>query len=225
MGWVRCRCESGVTQRSGGEVSTRLLRPPVALAARLLTDLEVVGREHIPESGPVILVPNHVSLLDPLIVILAAHRYTRFLALDELFGRNRTFDAATKHFGTIPMSRVYPPFSAMKTSLEHLRAGGALAIFPEGRRVAYWGESTSKRGAAWLGVATGAPLVPIVVEGTEGTLSLAHPRVRRVSVRVTIREAIDPDDFVSCVAPTLAIMGAWERSVSEILGERNSRQP
>ncbi len=222
MGWVRCGRGVGVTRRPGGEMSTRLLRPPVGLVARLVASLEVNGREHIPESGPVVFVPNHVSLLDPPIVSLVTARYARFLALDELFGRNRAFDAVTKHFGTIPMSRVYPPLSAMKASLQHLDDGGALVIFPEGRRVAYWGENPSKRGAGWLAIATGAQVVPMVIQGTEGTLSLGQPRLRRVSIRVTIREPIDPSDFLSCVSPTLAIMGAWERSMSEILGERDS---
>ncbi|MFV2065790.1 MAG: lysophospholipid acyltransferase family protein [Pirellulales bacterium] len=209
-----------MTRRTGGEISARMLRPPVGLFARIAADLEVRGHEFIPKVGPVLLVPNHVSLIDPPIVSLVASRYTRFLALDELFGRSRIFDVATKHFGTIPMSRVYPPLSAMKTSLQHLGDGGALAIFPEGRRAAYWGESTSKRGAAWLAIGTNAPILPIVIQGTEGTLSLTQPRVKRVSIRVTVRPPIDPSGFLSCVAPTVGIMKEWERSVSEILGER-----
>jgi 1-acyl-sn-glycerol-3-phosphate acyltransferase len=217
---VRGECGGGVTRRTGGEISTRLLRPPIGLFARIAADLEIRGRELIPKTGPVLLVPNHVSLIDPPLVSLTASRYTRFLALDELFGRSRTFDIATKHFGAIPMSRVYPPLSAMRTSLEHLGGGGALTIFPEGRRVAYWGESESKRGAAWLGIATNALIIPIVIQGTEGTLSLAQPRARRVSIRVTVRPPIDPSSFLSCVAPTVAIMKEWERSVSEIIGER-----
>lgn len=208
----------------GGETSTAVLRCPVGLLARLACDLVVVGTEHIPMSGPVVFAPNHSSLIDPPFVSLAVLRYTHYLALDELFGHSRVFDAVTKHFGTIPMSRTFPPLGAMKAALAVLDEGGAMTIFPEGRRADRWGQSVTKRGAAWLAFATGAPVVPVALEGTAGTLSLAQPKFRRISVRVTVLEPIDPLAFLSFESPTRAIMDEWEDAMSMVLGDRETHR-
>lgn len=207
-----------------GEISTAVLRHPVGLLARLTSDLTVVGMEHIPMSGPVVFAPNHSSLIDPPFVSLAVLRYTHYLALDELFGHSRVFDAVTKHFGTIPMSRTFPPLGAMKAAIAVLDDGGAMTIFPEGRRAHQWGESVTMRGAAWLALATGAPVVPVALEGTGGTLSLVHPKFRRISVRVTVLKPIDPLAFLSYESPTRAIMDAWEGAMSTVLGERQTHR-
>ncbi len=182
---------------------------PFRALARGFLDLEVTGTEHIPRRGRVILAANHLSHIDPVLVTSAADRAVRFLAVDELFGRSRIFDAVTGFFDTIAIDRDGAPVQALRTAIAHLDADGALGVFPEGRRVARWGETQPKRGAAWLAWMTGAPLIPIAIAGSEGLLSPVHRGVRRTSVRVWVDEPLVWSDFATAEDPLGAMTEAW----------------
>jgi 1-acyl-sn-glycerol-3-phosphate acyltransferase len=182
---------------------------PVELVARAVFDLEIVGRENVPSSGPVVLAANHLSLIDPPFVGLTIRRNVRYLALEELFGRSRIFDGLTLFFGAIPISRDRPTHGPMRTALEELEAGGVVGVFPEGGRVPAWGEVPPKQGAAWLALRTGAPLIPVALTGTEATLSLTDMRIRRTAVRAWVDEPLHPDDYLNRVDPLGAMMADW----------------
>jgi 1-acyl-sn-glycerol-3-phosphate acyltransferase len=191
---------------------------PVHLIGRAWLDLEITGREHLPATGPMVFAANHYSHIDPPLVSLAAGENVRYLAVDELFGQYRAFDAFTLFFGAIPMSRVKAPLGALKTALAHLESGGLVGVFPEGRRVAYWGESVPKQGAAWLALRTGAPLVPVAICGTEGTLSLPEPGVRRTAVRVWVEAPLLPAAYVDRQDPRGEMIGDWRLALERRLG-------
>ena len=159
------------------------------------------GREYVPERGPFIVTANHLSLIDPVLVTVAVGRLIRFLALDELFGIHTPLDRSMGYFGAIPISRERPPLGAMKEALEVLRGGDVLGIFPEGARAEYWGERPIKRGAAWLSIATGAPILPCSIVGTEGTLSLVEPGVHAPAVRLSLHPPLDPGSYIDCEDP------------------------
>ena len=112
-------------------------------------DFELVGRNAITE-GPLVVAVNHFSHLDPVASAVAAERPARYLGVDELFGQSKFFDGITYYLGVIPMPRGRVPLQAMRAALNHLNEGGAVGLFPEGRRVSEWGESPPKQGAAWL---------------------------------------------------------------------------
>jgi 1-acyl-sn-glycerol-3-phosphate acyltransferase len=190
---------------------------PVEFVARTVFDLEIVGRENVPASGPVVMAANHLSLIDPPFVGLTIRRNVRYLALEELFGRSRFFDGLTLFFGAIPISRDTPTHGPMRTALEELEAGGAVGVFPEGGRVPAWGEVPPKRGAAWLALRTGAPLVPVALTGTERTLSLTDMTLRRTAVRVWVDEPLHPDDYLDRVDPLGAMMDDWVAALDEHL--------
>lgn len=181
--------------------------------ARVLFDLEISGKEHVPATGPVVMAANHLSLVDPPFVGLTIKRNVRYLALEELFNRSGFFDGLTLFFGAIPISRDHPTHGPMKTALRELDRGGAVGVFPEGGRVTHWGAMAPKRGAAWLAMRTGAPMIPVAMTGTEGTLSLTDPRIRRTSVRVWVCEPILPDDYTDRVDPLGAMMEDWRAAL------------
>lgn len=195
-----------------------LLRYPVGGLVRWLFDTEIEGRSNLPSRGPYIMAPNHLSLIDPPLVTLANRRLVHHLALDELFGRSVIFDKATQWMGTIPMSRTRPPLGALKTALELLEAGQIVGVFPEGARARYLGERPPKNGAAWLSLATGAPIVPVAINGSEGLLSLSEPRLRFPSIRLSILKPIYPDGYVDCPDPLTAMMRDWFRAIDDVIG-------
>jgi len=192
--------------------ANRVFRP---LARRLL-DLEVTGT--MPAGGPVVVAANHLSHLDPIVVTSAADRPIRFLAVDELFGRSRLFDATViGFFAAIPLDRDGIPVQALRAAIDELDAGGAVGVFPEGRRVDRWGDATPKRGAAWLAWASGALLVPVAVAGSETILAPSHRGLGRASVRVWIEPPLDWTGYVDRVDPLGAMMEDWRSAIDRRL--------
>lgn len=202
----------------GAHGVVRVVRHPVGWITRTLLDGEVRGREHLPQEGPYIVTANHLSLLDPILVTLAVGKLVNFLALDELFGRSTTGDEIMMYFGSIPISRVRPPLGALRDALEVLDDGEILGVFPEGGRAEYWGERPIKKGAAWLALATGSPIVPCSVIGTESTLSLNTPSFHVPSVRLTLHPPMEPATYIDRVDPIAAMMDAWRERLESDLG-------
>lgn len=170
-------------------------------------DFEIEGFNPI-EKGPLVVAANHFSHVDPAVAAFAVDRPIRFLALDQLFGKRMLFDAAMYFGGVIPLPRHRPPLGAMHTALAHLRAGGAVGVFPEGRRVSEWGEAPPKQGAAWLAMKTGAPLLAVAILGTDQVFGKHARRIRRAKVRVVIGPTFNPVDYSSRFQLTAAWL-AW----------------
>lgn len=185
------------------------MKYPVGWLARSLVDSDIRGQEHVPKDGPYIVTANHLSLIDPVFVTIAVGRLIRFLALDELYGVTSILDGTIDYFGSIPVSRDRPPLGALKDALEVLESDQVLGVFPEGGRAVYWGERSIKNGAAWLSIATGAPVLPCAITGTETTLSLDHPGIQVPSVRVSLHPPLDPASYINRVDPIGAMMEDW----------------
>ncbi|MCI4578723.1 1-acyl-sn-glycerol-3-phosphate acyltransferase, partial [Escherichia coli] len=127
--------------------------------------------------GPVVVASNHLGVVDGPLMAIFAPRPVHALTKVEMFdGRLGSF---LRTCGQIPLDRFAVDNAAVRTSLRVLRDGGVVGIFPEGQRGA--GElELFHRGAAYLAMVTGAPVVPLTVFGTRepgGTMS-SLPRRR-----------------------------------------------
>ncbi len=142
------------------------LKPLAVLLMRLLFGLEGRGQEHVPRTGPVLLVANHTSVLDPPLVGGVTPRPVSFLAKAELF-RVPLFGGLIRRLNAWPVRREGADASALRTALRVLERGGALLVFPEGTRAAREGVlRPAKAGAGMLAVLSGAPVVPLYIRGT-----------------------------------------------------------
>lgn len=189
--------------------------------ARWWVHLEVIGT---PPRGPVVIAANHFSHVDPVAVAVAIGRPFRYLAVDELFGRSRGFDALTLWLGAIPTSRTRPPLGALRLALAELAAGRDIGLFPEGVRVWEWGEVPPKRGAAWLALRAGVPLLPVAVAGTDRVMGRGGGGIKRSPVSVVVGEPIDPDDHASADDPVGAMLAEWHRRVDDGLRQADGRR-
>ncbi|MCP4309180.1 MAG: 1-acyl-sn-glycerol-3-phosphate acyltransferase [bacterium] len=201
----------------------KVMRHPVGWLTKTFLAGEFSGREHLPDNGPYIVAANHLSLVDPVFVTLGIGKLVRFLALDDLFEQNRFLEEMIYYFGSIPISRDRPPLGAMKHALEILDEGEILGVYPEGARAAHWGERTIKRGPAWLSLATGAPIIPCALTGTEATLSPDQPRVRVPSVRLSFHPALHPGSYLDCEDPLQVMMSDWVAVLDEQLAHWHRR--
>ena len=162
----------------------RALKPVAVALMRLLFRLEVHGREQVPAAGPLLLVSNHVSLLDPPIVGGASPRDLHFMAKEELFAIP-LLGWLIKRLNARPVKRDGSDSRALKTALHLLREGRALLVFPEGTRGVEGRLGEGKPGAGMLAVMSGAPVVPVHVSGSGRALPAGRvvPRPAKVRVR------------------------------------------
>ena len=192
---------AAVVERYRGDAGSRPDVPPASnrlytvlkiLAVgtlRTLFRLESTGRENIPATGPVLLVANHSSLLDPPVIGGAAGRQLTFLAKAELF-EIPGFGGLIRRLNARPIRREGVDPGALRTAMRALADGGAVLIFPEGTRGDEGVLRPAKAGAGMLAVLSGAPVVPVYVKGS----GHAWPRGRRVprprKVTVTFGEPL-----------------------------------
>jgi 1-acyl-sn-glycerol-3-phosphate acyltransferase len=152
------------------------LMRPVAWWGRL----HVEGLESVPREGPLLVVSNHDSQWDPVLLGLAVRprRRLRFLARASLW-RIPGLGPLLDRMGQIPIRRGVGDAAALEHAVEALRSGGAVCVFPEGGLS--WGERLRARsGVGRLAQACpGAKIVPCGVEGTTGYARFPRrPRVR-----------------------------------------------
>ena len=181
-------------------------------------DLEISGRDRLPERSGYILAPNHLSFLDPVLTSIVARRNVRYMAVGFLFNRSALFDKLILFYGAIPTTRDAVPIGAIRTALQYLESGGVIGIYPEGRRVSRWQEEPPNRGAAWMSMATGAPVFPLAMQGTADTLSLEQTHLRRAALRAWVEKPLDPLSYTDSVDPTAAMMRDWQTAMTGRLG-------
>lgn len=177
----------------------------------LLTKRNWSGMEHIPASGGVILVANHISHADPLVsahYVYDAGRWPQFLAKSSLF-EVPVLGWLLCQVRQIPVYRgTSDAVKALEAAINAVKAGGAVIIYPEGtttRQPDLW-PMRGKTGLARLALATGAPVIPIVMWGPE---QIFDPRTkklrlfRRTPVAVVAGHPIDLSKWTGA-APTSA---------------------
>ena len=141
------------------------VRALVAVLLRLFLRVEAKNRGHVPLGGPVLLVANHSSLLDPPLIGVVAPRHLWFLAKAELF-RIPLFGPLLWRLNARPLRREGSDPGALRAALRVLEEDGALLIFPEGTRGPEGTLRPAKAGAGMLAVRSGAPVVPVYVSGS-----------------------------------------------------------
>ena len=165
-------------------VARRLLGPP----ARLVWPMRLHGYDAVPADGPAILCANHLSFIDSVVLMLTLQRPVHFVGKADYLDSWRTrrlFPA----MGMIPIDRDNGARAmvALDAAAGVLARGGLLGVFPEGTRSRDGLLHKGYTGAARLAVATGCPILPVGITGTDriqppGT-RLPRPR-RRCTVSI-----------------------------------------
>jgi 1-acyl-sn-glycerol-3-phosphate acyltransferase len=178
----------------------------VGCVVRVVWRARVRGTENVPSSGPLIVACNHLSYLDPPAMGSLCPRRISYMAKRELF-EIPVLGAMIRALGAYAVDRRGSATAAIKRSLEVLKAGGAVGIFPEGTRNRSGGVEP-QTGVALLAALAGAPVVPASIRGTDRAL-----RLGRIDVAFGAPLELPPgrkatrDDLAKF---TLAIMNAIE---------------
>jgi 1-acyl-sn-glycerol-3-phosphate acyltransferase len=153
--------------------------------------IRVEGRAQLPAHGPVIVASNHLSFIDSVVIRLAAPRKVIFLTKAEYFTgrglRGRIVRWFFQAVGSVPVPRGQhrAAQAALDTALEVLAGDGVFGIYPEGTRSLDGRLYRGRTGVAWLALTSGAPVVPVALDGTERLQPVGKriPRPHRVTVR------------------------------------------
>ncbi|HEY8314758.1 MAG TPA: lysophospholipid acyltransferase family protein [Candidatus Baltobacteraceae bacterium] len=137
--------------------------------------MKVTGRQNVPATGPLIVACNHASYFDPPALGTACPRRVRYMAKKELFDIP-VLGAMIGSFGAYPVDRTGTPMAAIRRSVEVLRAGGCIGIFPEGTRNRS-GQEEARQGVALLANLGGAAVVPACVVGGDQARRLHQIKV------------------------------------------------
>ena len=150
-------------------------RGPRALVAflrhtfNLLLNWHTTGKQNVPREGPLVVVCNHVHLVDPLLLISTFPRWITYMAKEELF-HYPLIGAVLRWADVFPVARagsIEQKRDVMRRSEELLNHGHVLALFPEGKRDHTGVLIKGKAGAGVLASRTGALLLPVAITGTE----------------------------------------------------------
>ena len=154
-----------------------------ALPVRIYLRLKVRGRENVPAAGAAILVANHASFLDPIVLGSACPRKIHFIVLRAMYDwwRLRWFYWGME---TIPVRREEEA-RAFKLALGCLKRGQVVGIFPEGGRSSDGLLKDAKQGAAFMAALSGAPVIPTRIRGAFESFPIGgkFPAPAPVSVR------------------------------------------
>jgi len=166
----------------------RGLAASIRALARSLARVRVVGAEALPREGPLIVVANHLSNLDPILVAAwlqpALGRPIHFMAKEQLF--RWPLAPLLRAYGTILVKAGGRDVEAYRAGLDVLERGGVLGIFPEGTRSRTRTLRDALPGAAMLALRAGVPILPIGIDGTDELLG-RDSWSPRIGTRVTLQ--------------------------------------
>jgi 1-acyl-sn-glycerol-3-phosphate acyltransferase len=162
-------------------------------------DFRVGGREHIPKTGGAMILCNHVSFYDPMLMGMGCDRHIRQVARSSLF-RSRLFRWFIAPMGGIALDREGGGTAGLKEAIARLKNGELVVLFPEGVRSANGELQPFKPGFSILAKRGKVPLVPVAVDGPFD----AWPRQKKIpgvapmhveyGPPITVEEAAELDE-------------------------------
>lgn len=149
-----------------------------------VSDWQVKGRENVPDQGSLLIVCNHLHVVDPPIIAASIQIKTVIMAKEELY-RGRWSRFWVQNFGTFPVRRGVPDRRALSQAEYWLKQGVSLIMFPEGKRSSTIEMQPALLGSALIASRLNVPVLPVSITGTE---KLREPGwwLRRPRITITI---------------------------------------
>ncbi|OGL00233.1 MAG: hypothetical protein A3E31_06630 [Candidatus Rokubacteria bacterium RIFCSPHIGHO2_12_FULL_73_22] len=167
------------------------VRPAVHALGRAWLGLDLVGVEHIPPSGPLIVTPNHQTYADPPLVTIPIRRRVYYMAW------NRLFDVPglawmIRRLRAFPVEIESSDARATREAVRLLQAGHVLMIFPEGERSRDGAIGRFKPGAFRLAASLGVPVLPVTIRGGHESWPPGRMLPRAGRVTITYHRPLQP---------------------------------
>jgi 1-acyl-sn-glycerol-3-phosphate acyltransferase len=177
------------------------------LVTTVLFDLKVSGKENIPKTGGVLLLSNHQSYLDPVLIGVQLHRPLSYLGKSELF-RNPALSWLFRKLNAVSLHQGAGDIHALRETINLLKEGHILTIFPEGSRTQTGEMGPLQPGFALVVRKAGVPIVPVAIEGSFHAWRRGQKVFRPYPISVKFGPELDvqglkPDAIVKLLHETL----------------------
>lgn len=150
----------------------------VIIVGRIILRVKIKGKDNIPDEGPVVIMSNHISLLDPPLIGAFMPRKIHFMAKNELF-KYPIIGSFLRILGAFPVKRGSGDRRALKKSLRILRDEKVLGLFPEGTRYPEGELGEPHTGSIMIAIMGKAPIVPVGIKNIKSkgrtTLNFGEP--------------------------------------------------
>ncbi len=178
----------------------RLLKFLATVILAVVRRWDIQGKENLPTYGGFLLVANHVSYGDPVVVICAFKRKVHYMAKAELF-KIPIIGYVLRISGAFPVRRDKSDRRAIRTALKLLKEGEMVGVFPEGTRSHTGDLLRPHLGAAMLAGKANVPMVPVALIGTRGVFGrvrmvLGTPIITEGSGKITKEDLKKNSDLV-----------------------------
>lgn len=162
-----------------------------AMIFKIVADVQIIGKENLPTTGPVIVVANHFSFADPAILIHLLPWHLEFLAgTNRPAAPNKLTESLPELWGVYNVQRGTSSRYAFNASSAIMAQNGILAIFPEGGA---WAEvlRPARPGVPLIAAMSKAPILPVGIDGMTNLFPL-RPFFNRPKIRLTVGEPFGP---------------------------------
>ncbi|OGW58359.1 MAG: hypothetical protein A2Z09_06480 [Nitrospirae bacterium RBG_16_43_8] len=179
---------------------------------------KIINIEKVPEKGGVIVVSNHASHLDPLVIGTAIRkRQSTFMAKRGLF-KIPIIGAFVKTF-SFPIDRDSPQPSTIKEAVRRLRNGELIVMFPEGGRSKDGSLLDAKRGTGLIAALSGAKVIPAYIDGTNTALPVGAKFINLSKISIIFGNPIEIKDRSSRRIESLTDRDFHEKICNDIMKE------
>jgi 1-acyl-sn-glycerol-3-phosphate acyltransferase len=168
----------------------RLLQAIDVCFSRIYHRLNVLAPQQLPRDGAAILVSNHISGLDPLLIQSVCPRLITWMMAKEymeIIGLRWVF----KQVGIIPVARTGRDLSSTRAAMRALADGGLLGVFPEGRIETSRDLLPFQTGVALMAIKMGVPVFPVYVDGTQRGREIAEAVLRPCVASIAFGPEVD----------------------------------
>ncbi len=194
----------------------RILKGLARIIVSLLVKIEITGLENFPKSGPYIVVGNHVSSLEPILMVIYTPQQLEYLGTGDIpIDPRMSFITSLYQF--IPIMRGQIDQKGLHNALAVLEQDGVLGIFPEG---GIWEKNLKepKIGTSWIAYKSKAPIVPIGFIGMNNALQRALS-LKRPKVSVKIGKLLTYDEIFSSEQSLKQMMNHGAIKIMEKISE------
>ena len=154
---------------------------------------QVKGRENVPSRGPLIVVANHLSLVDPPLLSVSIPRRIVFMAKEEAF-RSPILGPLVRVGRAFPVQRERLDREALRQAQQVLGQGLVLGMFPEGKRSITAEMQRAYHGTSLVAIRSGVPILPVGITGTEKLSPLGLLRRPEITVNIGKPLSVPPID-------------------------------
>jgi len=162
---------------------------------KMLYRVEVSGYENIPKNGKFILCSNHLSYVDPLIIVGYFSRHVYFMAKKEVFNI-RVLGEIISFLNAFPVDRNSIDRKAIKNSCEVLNSEEVLCMFPEGTRSTEGVIRDGHKGVGLISIFSSCPILPMALSGTNKIIQKPRKRIFFPKVKIIYGNLIDTGPII-----------------------------